>query len=119
MFLAGEEVQVAQIYVYVGVFFNGRKDLQPHNIFFSFLFFCPKFLHMLSVIRTVSVSESLSRNIFISCPGFCLNDKRHILWLCQAVSDPITVSVGMLQPACVSYGADRPGSLQNISGFFG
>lgn len=37
----------------------------------------------------------------------------------QAVSDPITVSVDMLQPACVSYGADTTDSLQNISGGFG
>lgn len=68
-------------------------------------------LHMLSVIRTVSVSESLGRDVFISCPGFCQSDKRHIWWPCLAVTDPVTVSVGMLQPARVSSGADRPGSM--------
>lgn len=87
--------------------------------FSSPFYFFDLSLHMLSVIRTVSVSESLGRDVFISCPGFCQSDKRHIWWPCLAVTDPVTISVGMLQAVCVSSGADRPGSLQNISGFFG
>lgn len=77
----GRKSGLLRIYVYI-LFFSGRKGLQPHNIFFSFLFFFLS-LHMLSVIRTVNVPESLGRNVVISCPGFCHTDKRHMWWLCQ------------------------------------